>query len=114
MTLDRYFKLSSYALLATGTALLAATHHLDLFSLTVFAIVFLVALWIDVSGKRWWDTRRWVNWLLLAWLPVVATDWYIFGSAPASVTLRFFLVSIALKLLREKRARDWLWLYALS
>ncbi len=114
MTLDRYFKLSSYALLATGTALLAATRHLDLFSLTVFAIVFLLALWIDISGARWWDTRRWVNWLLLAWLPVALTDWYIFGSAPASVTLRFFLVSIALKLLREKRARDWLWLYALS
>jgi protein-glutamine gamma-glutamyltransferase len=114
MTLERYFKLSSYALLATGTALLAATRHLDVFSLTVFAAVFLLACWIDTSGRHWWDTRRWVNWLLLAWLPVALTDWYLFGSAPASVTLRFFLVSIALKLLREKRARDWLWLYALS
>jgi protein-glutamine gamma-glutamyltransferase len=114
MTLERYFKLSSYALLAAGTALLTATRHLDLISLLVFAAVFLFAGWIDISGARWLDTRRWVNWLLLAWVPVALTDWYIFGSAPASVTLRFILVLIALKLLREKRARDWQWLYALS
>src|SRR5581483_10204138 len=115
MTLDRYFKLSSYTLLATSTALMAATRHLDLISLTVFAAVFLLAGWLDVSGTAYpVNVRRWVNWLLLAWVPVALADWYIFGSALASVTLRFILVLIALKLLREKRTRDWQWLYALS
>ncbi|MBI1766131.1 MAG: DUF3488 domain-containing protein [Acidobacteria bacterium] len=114
MTLDRYFKLSSYGLLATGTAMLVATHQLDLISLSLFAAVLLLACLIDCGLRRWWEPRRWVNWLVPAWLPVALADWYFLDSTLPAITMRFLLFTVALRLLRQKNDRDWRWLYTVS
>lgn len=114
MTLDRYFKLSSYALLGTGTAMLVATHQLDLLSLLLFAVVLVLACLIDCGVWQWWEPKRWVNWLVPAWLPIAAVDWYLFDSTLPAITMRFLLFTVALRLLREKGERDWRWLYTVS
>ncbi len=114
MTLDRYFKLSSYALLATGTAMLVATHQLDLVSLLLFAAVLLLACLIDCGVWQWWEPKRWVNWLVPAWLLVAVADWYLLDSTLPAITMRFLLFTVALRLLRQKGERDWRWLYTVS
>jgi protein-glutamine gamma-glutamyltransferase len=114
MTLERYFILSSYLLLATGTALLVATRQLDPLSLTAFSLALLVACVIDCGVGRWRKPQPWVNWLLVGWLVFAAADWYFLGSSLPAVVIRFILFSVALRLLREKRERDWLWLYSVS
>lgn len=114
MTLDRYFKLSSYILLGTGTAMLVATRQLDLISLVLFAVVLLVACLIDCGVWQWWEPKRWVNWLVPAWLPLALLDWYLFGSTLPALTMRFLLFTVALRLLRKKSERDWRWLYTVS
>ncbi len=114
MTLDRYFKLSSYALLATGTALLVATRQLDLVSLLLFAAVLVLACLIDCGVWQWWAPKRWVNWLVPGWLAVAVADWYLFDSALPAITMRFLLFTVALRLLRQKGERDWRWLYTVS
>lgn len=114
MTLERYFILSSYALLATGTALLMATRQLDPVSLLVFSVVLLGACLLDCGLGRWWTPQPWVNWLLVGWLAVSVADWYFLDSSLPAIVIRFILFSVALRLLREKRERDWLWLYSVS
>lgn len=114
MTLDRYFNLSSYALLGTGTAMLVATHQLDLVSLLLFAAVLLLACLIDCGVWQWWEPKRWVNWLVPAWLLIAVADWYLFDSTLPAITMRFLLFTVALRLLRKKGERDWRWLYTVS
>jgi protein-glutamine gamma-glutamyltransferase len=114
MTLERYFKLSSYALLGTGTAMLVATRQLDLVSLLLFAAVLVIACLIDCGVWQWWEPKRWVNWLVPAWLPIAVADWYLLDSTLPAITMRFLLFTVALRLLRNKSERDWRWLYTVS
>lgn len=114
MTLERYFILSSYLLLAMGTALLVATRQLDPVSLTVFSLALLAACLIDCGLGRWWKLKPWANWLLVGWLAISVADWYFLESSLPTIVIRFILFSVALRLLRAKRERDWLWLYSVS
>lgn len=114
MTLERYFNLSSYLLLTTGTAMLFATRQLDPLSLGAFSIALLAACLIDCGWGRWWEPKAWVNWLLLGWLAFSFADWYFLEAALPTVVIRFILFTVALRLLRVKRERDWLWLYTVS
>jgi hypothetical protein len=114
MTLDRYFRLSSYALLTTSFAMLAATGQLDLFSLGAFPLVLALAWLIDSGRLPWAGSPRWAGWLLFAYLPLMLAERYYFGVPPTRVVIHFVLVSAALKLLCRKRTRDWLWLYFIS
>ena len=114
MTLERYFNLSSYALLAASTALLAATRQLDAITLTLFGAALLLACVIDSGVGRWWAPRRWMNWLLIGGLLAAVAAWYFFDAALPPLTMRFLLFTVALRLLRQKHERDWRWLYTVS
>lgn len=115
MTLERYFNLSSYGLLATGTALLVATQQLDALSLGLFSFALLFAAAMDCGNwRRWWEPQAWMNWLVLGGLGFSLADWYFLQTAVPTVIIRFILFTVALRLLRPKRERDWLWLYTVS
>src|SRR5262245_18740540 len=44
----------------------------------------------------------------------VFAEWYALGVSPVTATLHFVFFAAALKLLRRKTGRDWIWLYVVT
>lgn len=114
MNFNRYFTASSYLLLATSFAMLAATQQVDAMSLLLFVCVLVAGVLIDSAQLRWSLSRRWANGLMIAYLGVAFFEWQILHSPPIPVIAHFILFATSLKLLRVKSNRDWLWLYVVS
>jgi hypothetical protein len=114
MSFDRYFITSSYALFAVSFMMLAATNLLDLPTIVLFAGVLIAGWMIDSRKLRWGISPRSANWFMLGYLPFAVIEWQILGIFPVTVIIHFILFTSALKLLRRKTNRDWLWLYIVS
>lgn len=114
MSLDRYFIASSYALLAASLGLLASTRQLDGVSLALYLGALIAGLLIDTQRIAWSLSTRWMNVLLIGWLPLIWVEWQLLGMTPVLIILHFVLFTTSLKLLRRKSNRDWLWLYVVS
>jgi transglutaminase-like putative cysteine protease len=114
MSLDRYFIFSSYAMFTTGYVMLASTRQLDVFSLGLFAIVLGAGWLIDTERVSWSLGHRSANWLMAWGLAFIIAEWYALGASPVIVTLHFVFFAAALKLLKRKTARDWIWLYVVT
>jgi transglutaminase-like putative cysteine protease len=113
-SLERYFIFSSYAMFMTGYVMLASTRQLDVISLGMFAVV-LGAGWLIDSGRLSWSVgHRSANWLMAGGLAFLMAEWYALGASPVTVTLHFVFFAAALKLLRRKSSRDWIWLYVVT
>ncbi|MGH9753079.1 MAG: transglutaminase TgpA family protein [Blastocatellia bacterium] len=114
ISLERYFILSSYAMFATGYVMLASTRQLDVFTLGLFAIVLGAGWMIDTGRISWSVGHRSVNWLMAGGLTFVVAEWYALGVSPVVAILHFVFFAAALKLLKRKAARDWVWLYVMT
>ncbi|MDX2041018.1 MAG: DUF3488 and transglutaminase-like domain-containing protein [Acidobacteriota bacterium] len=114
MNLDRYFIVSSYVLLTASFVILAATRQVDGVSLAMFFGALLVGCLIDLGRLRWNISRRLANGLMIGWLGIALAEWQLFRMPPVLVITHFVLFASALKLLKRKDSRDWLWLYVIS
>jgi len=114
MSLERYFIFSSYAMFMTGYVMLASTRQLDVFSISLFAIVLGAGWLIDTERVGWSLGHRSANWLMAGGLAFLIAEWYALGASPVIVTLHFVFFAAALKLLKRKTARDWIWLYVVT
>src|SRR5215471_13823608 len=114
MNLERYFIFSSYAMFMTGYVMLASTRRMDVFSLGLFAIVLGAGWLIDTERLNWSIGYRSANWLLGGGLAFLIAEWYALGVSPVTVTLHFVFFAAALRLLRRKTSRDWIWLYVVT
>ena len=129
MTLEGYFKLSSYALLVTSFGMLAATGELGVFSIAAASLILLGSAALDAGRmsrtrprlavfshrlQQFWQARR-AQWLASAALILLSLiDLYWFQAAPRLVSVHVLLMWSALRLLRFKLGKDWLWLYIAS
>lgn len=114
MSFNRYFTASSYALFTMSFLMLVATGQVDLFFSLLFVAV-LIAGWLIDAGKLSWTLSQPIsNWLLPGYLPFAIIEWQILRIPPVSLIIQFVLFASALKLLRSKNNRDWLWLYIVS
>jgi len=114
MSLERYFIFSSYAMFMTGYVMLASTRQLDVFSLGLFAVVLGAGWLIDTERLSWSLGHRNANWLMAGGLAFPIVEWYALGVSPVTMTLHFVFFAAALKLLRRKASRDWIWLYVVT
>lgn len=114
MNINRYFIASSYVLLVAGFTMLAATQHVDWISLLLLTGALTAGVLIDTKRLKWSVSRRWANLLILTYPGVAVIEWQLLHSTPVTVIIHFVLFATALKLLRTKGNRDWLWLYLVS
>jgi transglutaminase-like putative cysteine protease len=114
LTLNGYFRLSSYVLLATSFAMLWATGQLDWLSIVGYTAALATGWMIDREAWPPVLSRRAVNLLRIGYLLVLVVDWRIIGTPPALVVIHFVLFVSACKLLERKTTRDWLWLYLVA
>ena len=114
MTLERYFKLSSYTLLVTSFAMLLSTGQLDWISTLGYSFALVDGWLVDSGMDRLSISRRTTNWLRIAYIPLLLLDWRVLATPPAIVVVHFILFVSAIKLLERKVPRDWLWLYLVA
>jgi transglutaminase-like putative cysteine protease len=114
MNFNRYFITSSYALFAMSFIMLAATRQLDGLSVVLFVGVMTAGWLIDNGTVKRPLSQRLANILMLGFMPVAFIEWQLLGFPLVTVILHFILFASALKILRVKTNRDWLWLYVVS
>ncbi len=114
MTLDRYFRLSSYALLTTSFLMLVATHQLDWPSIVLFAGVLICGWFVDAGRVQWRMSPTVVSVLMLVFLPFPFIDWLVLRTSPIVALIHFIFFASTMKLVQPKRQRDWLWLYVVA
>lgn len=114
MTFERFHHLSAYSLLTIAFGALVLTRQLDPFSITLFALVLGCSWLIDRRRIDWQIPRRAANLAILFYPLLVLVEWRLLDYSPALMIVHFVLFATALKLLRRKTTRDWLWLYVVS
>jgi len=114
MSFARYFKLSSYALIGSGFAAIAATGAIDALSLLAFGTVLVSSWFIDTERLR----RLVPGWLLnlaaLAYFPLYAVDYLFLSRSFVSSTIHLVFYVSALKLVTRSGDRDYVYLYLIS
>ena len=114
MTLDRYFKLSSYTLFVASFLMLAATRQLDWPTIVLFTGVLVVGWLVDDGRVQWRIPKRLVTGLMIGYFPFVLIDYGLIGSVSVVTLIHFIFFASSLKFIQPKQNRDWLWLYTVS
>jgi transglutaminase-like putative cysteine protease len=119
MSFKTYFQIFSYAMIAVATLALLLAGGLAL-SLTVLFWLMMALAW-KLEGKKWQLSERTVLAIVLLSVPLFFLDWKYqqsIGESPGRVgvtALAHLIVFLsAVKLLQEKRDRDWVFLYLIS
>ncbi len=111
MSFARYFKISSFSLIASGFVAIAATGALDPFSLILFSIAFIASCFVET--ERLYE-RLSLNLLALAYIPIYLVDYKFLSHSFIISTLRLVFYVAALKLLTLTKDRDYVFLYGIS
>jgi protein-glutamine gamma-glutamyltransferase len=114
MTFARYFKASSYCLIAAGFAAIAATGSIDLFSTILFSIVLAISWYLDTANVRRRISTRALNCVSFAYLIFFAIDYELLSHSLILALIHLILFSAAIKLLTISKDRDYLLLYLIS
>jgi transglutaminase-like putative cysteine protease len=114
MTFAQYFKASSYCLIASGFAAIAATGRIDWVSVVLFSIAFAGSWFIDTVRLQQAIPAWILRYLALAYLPFCAIDYKLLSHSYAITILHLFFFAAAVKLLTFSKDRDYLLLYLIS
>lgn len=126
MLFGTYFRLTSYATIATAALALLVAGGVNVWLTAAFAVVMLVA-W-KLEQTRWQLTERIALVVILLSIPIFYFDWQILtpyldiqyletgrrSSPEVSVLSHLILFLSGVKLLQRKRDRDWFFIYLIS
>src|SRR6185295_14137977 len=119
MSFKTYFQIFSYAMIAVATLALLLAGGLSLVLAVLFWLAMVVA-W-KAEGTKWQLSERTVLVVVLLSVPLFLLDWKLqqsIGETPGRVgvtALAHLIVFLsAVKLLQEKKDRDWVFLYLIS
>src|SRR6266436_7223265 len=119
MSLETYFRAFSYATIAVATLALVLAGGLNLvLALLFFAI--LIAAW-KLEGRKWQLSERMGLVAVLLSIPLFFFDWQYqktigepAGKLGVAALAHLIVFLAAVKLLQQKKDRDWVFLYLIS
>jgi hypothetical protein len=118
MTLETFFKLTSYAVVACGLLSLYASGGVGLPQTLGFLVVMVLAWFLE--NTKWQISEKLGLILIFVLIPLFYLDWkYNFSGfsreqVGAATLSRLILALSAIKLLQSKSDRDWVFLYLIS
>jgi transglutaminase-like putative cysteine protease len=120
VTFDKFFRASSYGMIASGALALAISGAIGGWATSLFATGLALSWWFD--GTRWQLSERKALVVILLSLPLFYLDWSFrtaaFGDSPAhpgiGALAHFTLLLSSIKLFQVKADRDWTFLYLIS
>lgn len=114
MSLDTYFRITSYALVATAFVALALTGELDALSMLLYPPALALSFYADTKGITRLRLKEWM-WraLALLYVPFAFLDAAVISSHILALVHMTLFLSAA-KLFQNKRDRDWVFLYLIA
>ncbi len=114
MKFDTYFRMTSYALIASAFLAMAMTGEVDALSVILYSSAFAGAFYLDAKGVKKWRPREWVWRLLTAlYIPLMLADSLISQNRILAL-VHLSLFASAVKLFQDKVDRDWVFLYLIA
>jgi transglutaminase-like putative cysteine protease len=114
MKFDTYFRLTSYALIASAFLAMAMTGEVDALSVLLYSAAFLAAFYLDSKQVKKWRPREWAWRLLTAfYVPFMLVDSVYFSNRILAL-VHLSLFASAVKLFQDKVDRDWVFLYLIA
>jgi protein-glutamine gamma-glutamyltransferase len=121
--MDTYFRITSYALVATAFLALAFTGELDAISIGLMTIAIAASYWRDLKRSKpsseargakraWWRVWLWRA-AGAAYVPFLIVDALLLSNRILALVHMTLFVSAA-KLFARKRDRDWVFLYLIA
>ncbi|HSQ19127.1 MAG TPA: DUF3488 and transglutaminase-like domain-containing protein [Blastocatellia bacterium] len=112
--MEAYFRITSYALVATAILAMALTGSLDGISIVLYSVAIVVCFYRDARGDVRLRLREWM-WrvLSIAYVPFVFVDGAFISNRVLALVHMTLFVSAA-KLFQNKRDRDWVFLYLIA
>lgn len=114
MTIERFFKATSYALITGGFLTLVLTGRVDAFSGILYTAALIASWFADRPGSRLQISERVANRCVLGYLPFAYLDVRYLSSSWIAALIHFVLFVSVFKLFQVKRDRDWVFLYLLA
>lgn len=114
MSFARYFKLSSYCLMASGFVAIAASGTIGLLWTSLYGAALLVSWAIDTVAFARMIPPWLMNLIVLAYLPVGILDYRVFSHSLVLSVIHLALFVAILKLLTLAADRDYVYLYLIS
>ena len=119
MNFKTYFQIFSYAMIAVATVALLLAGGLSVTLAVLFWLVMLFA-WKS-EGTKWQLSERTVLVVVLLSIPLFVLDWKLqqnigetAGRVGVTALAHLIVFLSAVKLLQQKRDRDWVFLYLIS
>ncbi len=114
MSLETYFRVTSYALVATAFVALALTGELDPVSMLLYPLALAASFYADTKGITRLRLKEWM-WRVLAllYVPFAFLDAAALSSHVLALVHMTLFLSAA-KLFQNKRDRDWVFLYLIA
>jgi protein-glutamine gamma-glutamyltransferase len=114
MTFARYFKASSYCLIASGFIAIAATGKIGMLFPSVFALILAASWFLDTEKIRRHAPGWALNSIVLAYLPVFILDYLFWSHSLMFALIHLILFAAAIKLLTLAQDSDYFILYLIS
>ncbi|HEX9629630.1 MAG TPA: transglutaminaseTgpA domain-containing protein [Pyrinomonadaceae bacterium] len=119
MSLETYFRAFSYATIAVATLALVLAGGLNL-ALAILSFAILIAAW-KLEGGKWQLSERMGLVAVLLSIPLFFFDWQYqkaigepVGKLGVAALAHLIVFLAAVKLLQQKKDRDWVFLYLIS
>lgn len=114
ISMEAYFRTTSYALVATAFLAIALTGELDVISLVAYSTAVVICFYRDARGVKRLRLREWMwRGLSIAYVPFVFVDGALISNRVLALVHMTLFVSAA-KLFQTKRDRDWVFLYLIA
>jgi protein-glutamine gamma-glutamyltransferase len=114
MSFSRYFKISSYCLIAAGFLAIGATGAIDTLSLGLFAFVLALSWFVDTPALAKRIPAWALNSLVLLFLAFSFVDYRFVSRSFVVSAVHLLFFASAIKLLTISRNRDCFYLYLIS
>lgn len=114
MNFARYFRISSYCLVASGFVAIAATGSVDLFSLSLFGTALVTSWFLDTERLKRSIPVWLLNSIALLAFPFYLVDYMLISRSFVVSTVHLIFLMAAAKLMTRATDRDYVYLYFVS
>ncbi|MBL8149349.1 MAG: DUF3488 domain-containing protein [Blastocatellia bacterium] len=113
-SIERYFKLVSYLLMATGFTTLVFTGRVDFISIILYVIALALSWNSDKPGSKLQIKPKTANILALSFVPFIYFDLRFISGSYIGPLIHYSLFISIFNLFKVKADRDWVFLYLIA